>query len=848
MKQVKVFMTLTLKKIWSDCFMDLFKNLLVRRSSSDSDSNKNSNQMNRQNVVKIPIYDLIYNTTRFNHEFLENTRVNRYCIFVFLKLNDTKEYIYSESKQFIFNPGENNVVEIALGNEKIKGLKLFIKQKGNEDNYIGEIMLGGNKRLIQMSFFESSSFVCLDGKFEEDKLKKLVYFNKKKNNEECCVANFDFPLNFSEESWNKLVDNVKFAQGKDNKQMTIGGKVVPVSFVNGVLLGARDFISFDLFCIAHNLQKSGINVIQNHEDKAVMSFCFIKAKYFGDTNWHFDDKLDMSFDSPTLKYEPVVDGNMISIYAFKMFVRSGSLENFLSNEEDSCFTEMNDNAKIEFLRNNGFIELELYTLSYSDPNTGRKISKKVFLTLNFMDLQNIDKSIIYTLSEAGIIKFGVGAHYRGEYYDCDIRMKVWRELVANVKFAQEQGNKKMIIRGKVVSASFVGGVLLNEESLASFDPFYIALNLQESGINVIRNGKDEKIMVFSFIKSDYFRDIDWHFDDMSCHGFENNAIAYYQAMFRDGNQKHYIDFYGWKIFICSGSKEYEISNKTDSDFRKWDSKQQMKFLKDKGFAELELHKIRYTDPENGQEISKLVLLPVNSLEQEIIKESLIYQLENPNKDELHYKGQRYSPKERKEKWKKLSSETLIIGTKPKIVNTVVLKINKESFLNFLSRNLENKFSSYGLTDYYFTVRINGEENFDKAEIFRTVCNNKDDRSKEIILEHNDNIHQFSLQVDNCSEELECLCSNDHKQKASSIILVLQKDMYNKLALFCGGEKTNIEITSNEQTEITVKKNKYGQLELWLGDKKLDAKVNSEILHMPKTENQNNIDKYQSFHK
>ena len=626
MKQVKVFMTLTLKKIWSDCFMEPFKKFWLWGSASDSDSNKNSNQMNRQNVVKIPIYDLIYNTTRFNYEFLENTRVNRYCMFVFRKLEYTKEYVYSESKTFKFNPGENNTVEIALGNEKIKGLKLFIKQKGNEDNYIDDIMLEGDKRFIQMSFFESSSFVCLDGKFEEGKLKKLVCFNKKKNNEECCVANFDFPSNFSEESWNKLV--------------------------------------------------------------------------------------------------------------------------------------------------------------------------------------------------------------------------------VDVKFAQEKGNKKMIIRGKVVSASSVGGVLLNKDSVIFFDPFFIALNLQESGINVIRNGKDEKIMSFCFIKSDYFRDTDWHFDDMGCYDFENTFVSY-QARFLDGDQGHYIDIYGLKIFICSGSKEYELSDKTDSDFRKWDSKQQMRFLKDKGFAELELHKIRYTDPENGQKISKLVFLPVNSLEQEIIKESLIYQLEKSNEDEMFYKGQRYSLEKRKEKWKKLASETLIIGTKPKIVNTVVLKINKESFLNFLSRNLENKFSSYGLTDYYFTVRINGEENVDKAKMFGTVCNNKDDRSKEIILEHNDNIHQFSLQVDNCSYENEALCFNKqskYRQKVSSLTLVLQKDINKKLAFFYGNKTTDIEITSNEQTEITVKKNEYGQLELWSGDKKLDVKLNNEIPNMPKTENQNNINKYQSFHK
>ena len=96
-------MTLTLKKIWSDCFMEPFKKFWLWGSASDSDSNKNSNQMNRQNVVKIPIYDLIYNTTRFNYEFLENTRVNRYCMFVFRKLEYTKEYVYSDYINFLYN-------------------------------------------------------------------------------------------------------------------------------------------------------------------------------------------------------------------------------------------------------------------------------------------------------------------------------------------------------------------------------------------------------------------------------------------------------------------------------------------------------------------------------------------------------------------------------------------------------------------------------------------------------------------------------------------------------------------------------------------------------------------------
>ena len=418
----------------------------------------------------------------------------------------------------------------------------------------------------------------------------------------------------------------------------------------------------------------------------------------------------------------------------------------------------------------------------------------------------------------------------------------WCRLISRIGLSRNAiSPKKMIIDGKTVEVTFENGPLLNSGESIYFDPLCIAVNLQKSGSNVIFNFDSKDVMYFLFIKSDYFGDENWHFDDRGDGNF------YESSTYISSHYKTEILTYGLKVFMCCGNIK-NFDNMYDRDYEYLDDDWKMKFLREKGFCELELHEIKYCDPSKQPPYDKVpqsrkVFLTPDFFNQENIDKSLMYDFTKTmgriNKPAIFY-GAEYTDKERDQKWEELKKNSVIVPANAKIVNISELTIDKKSFFGFLDQNLDGfsnsnkiKFGGNGEDfsyDYAITLTLNGKNDVRNEKIFNIACN--DIKVDKITLDCSEDIYQCSLKVANAFDnadfinEVYASDGQGNKEKTTSAELVLKKYPGEPILLY-KGKKTNIKVEVHQKAEILVKMNGNGNLELWQGNKKLDVNLTAD---------------------
>ncbi len=344
--------------------------------------------------------------------------------------------------------------------------------------------------------------------------------------------------------------------------------------------------------------------------------------------------------------------------------------------------------------------------------------------------------------------------------------------------ANESKDKKiyMTVDGAKCEVFVKNGSLLEKNEKLYFDPLYI---LEQAKNKVIRDFRNLKIRIAIFIKSSFFGDDGWHFDDYAILDLEkgNNGNKCYisnHSMFYGGRKKSVgITTDGLKVFV--GSVFFERGE--------WDSlpdNKKIQASRDNGFVEVDLYKISYFDQKTNKYITKKAFLTSDFSESETIDKSIVA----IEKDESNVVGKMYKiPEQKKEVWRELKSRSEIISKKAWVMNCVLFKINRSSLALFLNNILGQN------NNLTFELEINGVSCEKQSNAFSVDYKNG---TKEIVVEYADGRGIYSL----------CLkVFNGTNKDPIKPFLFLQKDGKD-LCIFAGNKKTDIKVT--EDTSRTLK--------------------------------------------
>ena len=400
-------------------------------------NNQDNHREQDGDIVKIPVFDLIYNTAKYNQDFLEDTNANDYHVYIFVKYQNIGGYIFSQFKNIKFNPNnidQNDNLEIKL-NPQVKNyfdgdLTLFIRQiSKNNAAFLNDMPNSVNAESYDM-LKNGFGFTCLDGKFKGGKLQQVKYTDLQKK--EHCIVNMEFKIN--KESYTQLWTDLLLKRAYlmelnklnvKNKYITFGGKRLAVNFADGDLLNTNETISFDLGYLLIKLQESGQQIINNFEDKKITVVCFVKSTTLKDREWHFDfEKVqEVLLYNDDLVYISTHDTNWGTIpivtNGLKIFVLSGDFSKEFKTKQ---FNSLNDNQKIQLLRENGFVELELHEIVCCEKLTNKKTRIKALFTADFLEKNDIGKSLICHFQKFGYEYIPV------EFYKLEEKKNKWERL------------------------------------------------------------------------------------------------------------------------------------------------------------------------------------------------------------------------------------------------------------------------------------------------------------------------------------------------------------------------------------------------------------------------------------
>lgn len=496
--------------------MDFF-NQFFGQGNQQNNFYQNANQINdhqqNKNTNEFSVFDLIYNIARHNDDLLENVKVNEYCMFVFFQKTANDLYICSEAKTFKFNLKEKNTIEIELGNEQINGLKLYIKQKDPTNDYINYLF--GDKYHVDISILENFKFVCLDGKFVNGKLDRIEYTKHTKSTESTestesqdktvCIVRMNQNIYIDPEKYDGLwqdliskrrrsIENKELNSKVENKVITIGEKKYGFTIDDSNLLNKKDILYLDLGHVLLNLQESGRSVIRNFEEESITVVCFVRSILFKNNEWQYDFKqVKNIFFSDNRFYEsaygPKKNETPIVTNGLKIFILSGDFSReFIESNFDSLYNK----EKMQFLRDNGFSELELHELKLHelgsrDNSKSKEIKKILLLTADFSEkneIKDISKSLIcqFTKLDYEILP--------SEYWPSGSKKERLAKLAA-----------KAVIVPSTPKIVYSAEVDVDKASLYDFlkknlDGFS---NLSSLGLVIKLNGKEDKLQKTEFI-------------------------------------------------------------------------------------------------------------------------------------------------------------------------------------------------------------------------------------------------------------------------------------------------------------------------------------------------------------
>ncbi len=470
--------------------MDFFSNLL----RDNQNPNQNLNQINEQkqdgDIVKIPVFDLIYNTAKYDQDFLEDKCANDYHVYIFVKDKDTDRYLFNEFKNIQFDLSKINKynsveIKLPLENYKSGDLTLFIKQinAGNGD-YLNDM-----RNSIKDEYYyalEDFEFTRLDGKFENGKLQQLKYTNSQ--NKEYCIVNMDFKIdkNTYKKSWQDLILNRDY-EIESNKlhYKTFKGKKFEFSIDNKCLLDKNENIYFDPGEILIKLQEFGQQIINDFENTEITVVFFLKSTSLKDNKWHFDfrvvrEVLSDNDTGYTSAYDDV-NGDEVPIVTngLKIFVLPGDFsEKFKTNNFDS----LNDELKMQLLRKNGFCELELHEIVCCEKLTDKKTRIKALFTADFLEKNDIGESLICQFKK----------------FDCKY-MPVESCKIEEKEQRWEKLKKEAIIAHSTPKIIYVATINIDKSSLLDFlnknldgDYSYNPGSKKTPGCTVEINGEENK--------------------------------------------------------------------------------------------------------------------------------------------------------------------------------------------------------------------------------------------------------------------------------------------------------------------------------------------------------------------
>lgn len=406
--------------------------------------------LEKKNVAEIPIRNVIENLIRLENGFCEDQNSSKYWCYIFLKQKGQNCYIYSELKKWDGQTHNHNF-EISLKSQNIKGdveeLKLFIRQVTDENESFLNDVSGADK--IQIDVLPNLGFTCLDGKFCLDqqsgsyKLDELMYADPK-------GTKFSVIKSTSNELKNKKI------------YMTVEGKKCEVSFQKGILLKEKEELYFDALYI---FEQAKNKVIKNSNKPKIKMANFIKSNFFDDDKWHFDD-----FITRDLEKEGDFRGCYVSQYnnfygggKRTVNIKTNELKVFVGSLcfETENFNQLRDSAKMQILRDNGFVEVDLYEISYLDQKTKKYITKKVFLTPDFSESDTIDESIVAIEEDQSNV---VGKMYETP----NQKEKVWEKLKNNSIIVSRTAWVTMYASfeiDRLSLATFLGGILGQDDNL-----------------------------------------------------------------------------------------------------------------------------------------------------------------------------------------------------------------------------------------------------------------------------------------------------------------------------------------------------------------------------------------------
>ncbi len=503
-KKVKVLLTLTKKK-FGVLLMNLTSIWPLSNRNSDQNLNQINNQKQDENIIEVPVFDLIYNTVKYNQDFLEDKHANNYHVYIFAKYKNIDRCTFNKFENIqldLDKIDQNKNLEIKLNpqakNHNDGGLILFIRQL-NKNNVDYLKSMANNKYVdFRNGYYggleKGFGFTRLDGKFEDGKLQQLKYINSQ--NEEYCIVNMNFKINKNtyKELWQMLLLNRDYLiESNKLHDKTFKGTKFEFTIDNKCLLDKDQSIYFDPGYILIKLQEYGQQIINNFEDKKITVVCFVKSISLKDNQWHFDfEKVTDILDDNFGGYKSTHDINgvttPITTNGLKIFVLSGD---FSKKFKENNFDLLDNTSKIQLLRDHGFAELELHEIKYRDNLTNKTdkiVRKKALFIADFLEKNDISESLVYQFKESSNSEL-----VPVESYTIEEKTEKWKKLKERSIIAH--------LKPKII---YVATVNIDKKSLFCFfnqnlNGDYSLESKKIPNCNIEINGKENKAQEKKFI-------------------------------------------------------------------------------------------------------------------------------------------------------------------------------------------------------------------------------------------------------------------------------------------------------------------------------------------------------------